>query len=464
MTAAQTFFRSNAATDEPAHIGNSDTTDRMQHSPHRVVVVGGGFGGLRAVRSLKNTPVEVTLIDRRNFHLFQPLLYQVAAGQLSPADIASPLRAVVGRQRNVSVLEAEVIDILPKQQRLVLSDGVSVPYDTLILCAGSTSHFFGREDWAAHARGLKSVEDATAMRSQILDMFEQAERTTSAERRQSLMTFVIVGGGPTGVELAGAIGELTRHTFRDEYRTIRPTDANIVLIEGTDRVLPSYPARLSEVAKARLEQLGVTVLTNTLIAEMHPQSVALRQGEHVWDVATRTVLWAAGVKASPLGAVAARRTGANLDRGGRLAVEQDCSLPGYPNIFIVGDMARFEHGSPGPLPGVAPVALQQGTYVAKLIHRRLQNKASPPFRYRDWGSLAVIGRAAAVANLGGLRFSGFFAWLLWLFVHILQLVEFENRLLVFTQWLFGYLTGRRSARLITRPPASEGNIKHTPAA
>lgn len=455
MTAAHAFFQTDTATPASAQSRVARAADNTPNPSHRVVVVGGGFGGLRAVRSLERAPVQITLIDRRNFHLFQPLLYQVATGQLSPADIASPLRAVVGRQRNVTVLEGEVIDILPQEQRLLLGDGESVPYDTLVLSAGSTAHFFGRDDWAAHAKGLKSIEDATAMRNQILSMFEQAERATSLKQRHSLMTFVIVGGGPTGVELAGAIAELTQQTFRDEYRAIRPTDASILLIEGTDRVLPSYPVSLSEAARARLERLGVTVLTNTLIAELHPRSATLRQGDHVWDVSSHTVLWAAGVKASPLGNVVARRTGAKLARGGRLSVQPDCSLPGHSNIFVVGDMAHFAHGRDAPLPGVAPVALQQGAYAARLIRRRLQNKTSAPFRYRDWGSLAVIGRAAAVAKLGPLSFAGFFAWLLWLLVHIQQLIEFENRLLVFTQWLFSYLTGKRSARLITHPPPPE---------
>jgi NADH dehydrogenase len=416
----------------------------------RVVVVGGGFGGLAAVRALQGVPVDVTLIDRRNFHLFQPLLYQVATGQLSPADIASSLRAVVGRQSNVSVLEGEVVDILPDEQRIVLRDGEVVLYDTLIFAVGSTLHYFGRDEWAARAPGLKTVEDATAMRSRILAALERAERTTSPELRRALLTFVIVGGGPTGVELAGAIAELTRHTLRDEYRSIDPAEAEILLLEGTERILPSYPPSLSEKAASSLARLGVTVLTSTLVDDIQQHTVELNDGERCRCVPAGNVMWAAGVKASPLNATVAKRTGVALDRSGRLVVASDCSLPDHPNIFAIGDMASLTVDD-RPLPGVAPVAMQQGTFVAKLIRRRLAGRTPRPFRYRDWGSLAVIGRAAAVANVRGFRFSGLFAWLLWLFVHILQLVEFENRIQVLSRWFFSYVAGKRSARLITQP-------------
>ncbi len=444
-----TLFRNNNAA-QPTSSEAAGTTSGKNQSIHRVVIVGGGFGGLSAARSLSGESVHVTLIDRRNFHLFQPLLYQVAPGQLSPADIASPLRAVVARQKNVSVLENEVVDILPDEQRVVLREGESVPYDTLVIAAGSTSQYFGRNDWEIHAPGLKSIEDATAIRSQILSTFEQAERTNNPETLDSLLTFVIVGGGPTGVELAGAIGELTQHTLKDEYRSIHTPNAKILLVEGTDRILSTYPQSLSAAARKALSRLGVTVLTNTLVSEIEPERVTLRQEERTWCLPAHTVLWAAGVQASPLGAVVARRTGVNLDRSGRVRVEPDCSLAGYPNILVIGDMACFDQKDGDPLPEVAPVALQQGLYVADLIRRRLRGKRTRPFHYRDRGSLAVIGRAAAVANIWGLRFSGPLAWLLWLFVHVMQLVEFENRLLVFIQWLFSYVTGKRSAGLITR--------------
>ena len=449
------FLRNTVNTEINRNSKTRRTRDVTSRSTHRVVVVGGGFGGLSTVRSLRNDPLEITLIDRRNFHLFQPLLYQVATGQLSPADIASPLRALVARQKNARVLEGEVVDIIPDEQRLVLGDGASVAYDTLIMAGGSTSHYFGRNDWAAHAPSLKTIEDATAIRSQILGVFEQAERTMSSSAREALLTFVIVGGGPTGVELAGAIAELIQHTLKDEYRSIHPPDAKVMLIEGTDQILSTYPLSLSETASKDLRRLGVSVLTNTLVSDMDHQGVTLRQGDRSWHVRAKTVLWAAGVQASPLSTVLAQRTGTQLDHTGRVVVQANCAVPDYPNILVIGDMAHVADAGTGPLPGVAPVAMQQGVYAADLIRRRLRGKQARPFRYRDWGSLAVIGRAAAVANVKGVRFSGTLAWLLWLFVHIMQLVDYENRLLVFVQWLFSYLTGKRSARLITGLPKRE---------
>jgi NADH dehydrogenase len=423
---------------------------------HRVVIIGGGFGGLNAARALRRAPVQVTLIDRRNFHLFQPLLYQVATGVLSPANIAAPLRAIFERQRNCQVLMGEVhaIDIA---SRSVKFDGAEIRFDTLIVAAGSSHSYFGNPAWEPHAPGLKTVEDATEIRGRLFTAFELAERETDHADRSTLLKFVIVGGGPTGVEMAGAMAEVARHTLRHEFRTIRPSEAQIILIESGDRVLGTYPPELSRKAEESLQRLGVTVRTNTLVVGVRPGSVDLKSGGTIERLPTRTVVWAAGVQASPLARLLAEETGAELDRAGRIAVEPDLSLPGHPEIFVIGDMARFlQDGS--PLPGVAPVAIQQGRYVAKLIAARLNGRSTPPFRYRDRGSLATIGRAAAVADFGKLRFSGRLAWILWLVVHLINLVDFRNRLLVLIQWGWNYFTYDRAARLITRPEAAEGLV------
>ena len=417
--------------------------------PHRVVVIGGGFGGLHVVRGLKRAPVELTLVDRHNYHLFQPLLYQVATGGLSPADIAAPLRAVFGRQANVQVLLAEAVDVDAAGRRLILRDG-ELPYDTLVIAAGVTHHYFGHDGWAALAPGLKTVEDATRMRARLLRAFEQAERESDAAVRRRLLTFLIVGGGPTGVELAGAIAELARYTLAGELRRVRRGEARVLLVEGAERLLPSYVAQLSAAARISLERLGVDVCTGTLVVDVDPEGATLRGSGGDERVTTHNVLWAAGVQASPFAARLAERAGARLDRAGRVIVAADCSLPNRPEIFVIGDLARFEHGGAEPLPGVAPVAIQQGRHVARSIRQRLHGRATQPFRYHNRGNLAVIGRAAAVADLGPrLRFSGYPAWLLWLFVHIMYLVEYESRVLVFIQWAFSYFTRNRRARLIT---------------
>jgi NADH:ubiquinone reductase (H+-translocating) len=422
------------------------------NQPHRIVIIGGGFGGLEAARRLRHAPVELTLVDRRNFHLFQPLLYQVAIGGLSPANIAAPLRGVLKRQKNVRVLLAEVVDFDVADHRVVLRDG-AVEYDTLIVAAGVRHHYFGHPEWEAIAPGLKTVEDATAIRRRILLAFEEAERTTDPATQQALMTFVIVGAGPTGVELAGAIGELAHHTLRQNFRSIDPAKARILLVEGADRVLPPFTPKMSAKAEKALGRLGVTVRAKTLVTDVQRDSVTVKCGESTERIPTHTVLWAAGVQGSPLGKALAAATGVSLDRAGRVKVEPDLSVPNHPNIFVIGDLAYFEDEIGQPLPGVAPVAIQQGRYVTKLISKRLRNEALSPFQYKDPGKLATIGRNAAVAEFGRIRLSGWFAWCAWLFIHLMNIVHFENRVLVLAQWAWNYWTRNRSARLITGEPA-----------
>ena len=414
-----------------------------------VVILGGGFGGLYAAQALKRAPVQITLVDRRNFHLFQPLLYQVATGWLSPADIASPLRAVLKRQRNTQVLLAEAIDIDVANRQVALTDGV-LSYDILIVATGARHHYFGHDQWAVVAPGLKTIEDATEIRRRILFAFEAAERASSPKQVHAWLTFVIVGGGPTGLELAGTLGELARDTLKHDFRHIDPAAARILVVEGAERLLPSYPPQLSAKATAALAGLGVQVRAGAVVTDIQPASVTIRSGEHSETIPTYTVLWAAGVQASPLGRILATATGAELDRAGRVIVEPDLSVPGHAEIFVIGDLAHCRNPQGHPLPGVAPVAMQQGQYVAQLIQQRLQEGQSlPPFRYRDRGNMAIVGRAQAVADFGWLQFSGLFAWLAWLFIHLINLVEFENRLLVSIQWAWTYFTRKRSARLIT---------------
>jgi NADH dehydrogenase len=416
---------------------------------HRVVIVGGGFGGLVAAKSLRRSSVEITLVDRRNHHLFQPLLYQVATGALSPANIASPLRHVLRRQRNVRVLLAEVVGIDVAGRRLLLRQG-ELPYDTLILAAGSSHSYFGRDEWALQAPGLKSIEDATAIRRRILIAFEEAELSDDPERVTMLLTFVIVGGGPTGVEMAGAIAEIAHDTLRNEFRTINPADARVLLVESLDRVLPAYPPELSASALDALTHIGVEVHLGTRVTEIGEDFVMLQSGAYDERIAVRNVIWAAGVQASPLGCMLAETVGAQTDRAGRVHVGPDFSLPGHPEILVIGDMAYYPHLSGKPLPALAPVAMQQAEYVARLIDARLRNRKPPrPFRYKDFGTMATIGRLKAVADLRGWRFTGAVAWFVWLLVHLMQIVQFQNRLLVLIQWAWHYMTMNRGARLIT---------------
>ncbi len=416
---------------------------------HRVVIVGGGFGGLYCAQSFRKAPVQVTLIDRRNFHLFQPLLYQVATGGLSPANIAAPLRAVLERHSNVDVLMAEVIGFDLAGRRVLLADD-TIAYDSLIVATGSETSYFGHDEWEPTAPGLKTIEEATDIRRRVLVAFETAERQRDAEQVRRQLTFVIIGGGPTGVEMAGAVAEMARHTLRGEFRRIDPTQARIFLIEGSDRVLNAFPPKLSARARTQLEQLGVILRLKTLVTDVRSDGVTIRCGEQTAEIAAATLIWAAGVRASPLGKVLADAAGIQPDQQGRVPVGPDLSLPGHPEVFVIGDLAHaltFPHAV--PLPGLAPVAMQEGHYVARLIRRRLRGGKLSPFRYRDYGTMATIGRARAVAVVGPLKFSGLLAWLTWLFIHLMYIVEFQNRLLIFFQWAWNYLTWNRSARLIT---------------
>jgi NADH:ubiquinone reductase (H+-translocating) len=420
-----------------------------QQSPHHVVIIGGGFGGLHAAQSLGTAPnVRVTLIDKRNFHLFQPLLYQVATGGLSPADISSPLRSILNKHENIKVLMGEVRDVDPHQQKVVLNKG-EITYDTLIVATGVSHHYFGNEQWAPTAPGLKTVEDALEMRRRIFMAFEAAEKETDLEKRRGWLTFVIVGGGPTGVELAGAIAELAYSTLKKDFRNIDTAEAKIVLVEGMDRVLPPYHPELSAKAEASLVKLGVKVQTKALVTNIADNVVTIKQGENIEHLAARTVLWAAGVKASAMGKVLAEHTGVELDRVGRVMVESDLSIKGYPQVFVLGDLANFTKPDGKPLAGVAPVATQEGKYVANLICKRIVGESLPAFEYNDAGSLSVIGRNSAVADFGKVKMSGFFAWLIWVFVHIYYLIDFDNKLVVFIQWTWSYFTRKRGARLIT---------------
>ena len=429
---------------------------------HRVVIVGGGFGGLTAAQALRRAPVDVTLIDRRNVHLFQPLLYQVATGGLSPGDIVSPLRWVLRRHRNTRVWLSEVTGIDPMRHMVLFSDGTDLTYDTLVLGTGVGNHYFGHDEWVSRAPSLKTIEDAIEIRRRVLLAFEAAERDPDPRERAAWLTFVVVGGGPTGVELAGALSELARDTLRHDFRSIDPAGSRILLVEGVDRVLPTYPPSLSRKCHRALERLGVTVRTETFVTEITDVDVALKTASGVERVATRTVLWAAGVKANSLGAALAEKTDTKLDKAGRVIVEPDLSIPGHPDVFVIGDLAYVEQDEK-PLPGVAPVAMQQGRYVAKVIKHRLAGKPYRPFRYNDRGQLATIGRARAVADLRGVRFSGYPAWLLWLFVHLMFLVEFQNRVLVLIQWAWHYFTRNRGARIITEWRATSDGDTTRPA-
>ncbi|MDJ0497177.1 MAG: NAD(P)/FAD-dependent oxidoreductase [Acidimicrobiia bacterium] len=404
--------------------------------PQRVVIVGGGFGGLTVAKRLKGADVDITLIDRTNHHLFQPLLYQVATGGLSPADIASPIRFVLRRQRNVRVIEDTVIDIAADY---VTTATGTIPFDHLIVATGATHHYFGNDHWEQNAPGLKTLPDATRLRAKILEAFENAERTGSAD-----MTFLVVGGGPTGVEMAGAIAETARHTLRRDFRKIDPSAARVLLVEAADRILGAYPVSLSAKAEAQLAGLGVEVWTSALVTKIDDGSVTLRRGDREEQLMTVATVWAAGVKASPLGE-ALVPLGAELDRAGRVKVSPELTVPGHPSIYVIGDLAAVSTNDE-PVPGVAPAAMQMGSYVAD----RIRGRTSKLFRYRNKGNLATIGRSAGIADFGWIRFAGFPAWMAWLGIHIFFLIGFQNRLLVMIQWAWNYVTRNRSARLIVR--------------
>lgn len=436
---------------------------------HRVVIVGGGFAGINVAKALRRSPAQVTLIDKRNFHLFQPLLYQVATGGLSPANIAAPLRGVLKRQRNCRVLMGEVTGF-DLERKVVALGAEPIPYDTLVVAAGATHSYFGRPEWERYAPGLKTIEDATTIRHRVLGAFEEAEVTSDPELRRALLNFVVVGAGPTGVELAGALAEISRFSLRRDFRAIDPADAHVQLVEAGPRVLAAYPEDLSAKAQRSLERLGVSVRLQTKVEAIGPESVTVTSAAGVEAVPTRTVLWAAGVQASPLARMLADATGAALDRAGRIEVAADLSLPGQSDVLVLGDMAKCLGEDGAPLPGVAPVAIAQGKFAAKLITARVRCAKPPTFRYRDPGNLATIGKSAAVADIGKLHFSGFTAWALWLLVHLMQIVSYRNRLLVLMQWGWSYFSYDRAARLITGYPApiamraeGEGNAPPKPA-
>jgi NADH dehydrogenase len=415
---------------------------------HKVVIIGGGFGGLEAAKALGKIPVEVTLLDRRNYFLFQPLLYQVATGGLSPADIAHPLRRVLRKYGNVKVYQDEVIEIEPAA-RIVRTRRGEYPWDTLIVAAGSTVSYYGNEMWRPFAPGLKGIEEALEIRNRVLRAFEEAEKERDPEARRAWLSFVIVGGGPTGVELAGTLGEVARDTLRGDFRNIRPEEARIFLLELAPRVLPSFPEDLSEAAELSLLRLGVRSLTGVRVTAVDSEGVEFERDGQRGRLSARTVIWAAGVQGHSLARLLHEKAGAELDRAGRVRVSPDCSLPTHPEIFVIGDMASYPDGKGGTLPALAPVAMQQGRYVARVIADRLAGRASPPFRYRDKGVLATIGRHHAVAQFGRTRFRGVLAWLLWLFVHLIYLIGFQNRILVLIQWAFHYFSYNRGARIIT---------------
>ena len=421
---------------------------REKNAPHEVVIVGGGFGGLYAAKALANTKVNVTLIDKRNFHLFQPLLYQVATGTLSPSDISAPLRSVFSKSKNTKVLLGEVSDINPKTQRVIFGDE-SIPYDTLILATGANHSYFGKDNWKEFAPGLKTVEDAIEMRRQIFSAFEAAEKETDPVKRQALLTFVIVGGGPTGVELSGAIAELAYQTLKEDFRNIDTAETKILLLQGGDRILPHIAPELSKVAIESLQKLGVVIHTQTRVTNIENDIVTFKQNGELTEIPSKTILWAAGVQGSALGKILAERTDVECDFSARVIVEPDLTVKDYKNIFVIGDLANFSHQNGKPLPGVAPVAKQQGEYVGKLIKRRLQDRTLPEFKYNDVGSLAMIGQNLAVVDLGFIKLTGFIAWVFWLVIHIYFLIEFDTKLVVVIQWAWNYITRNRRSRLIT---------------
>lgn len=414
----------------------------------RVVIIGGGFGGLYAARALKRDDVELTLLDRTNHHLFQPLLYQVATATLAPTDITAPIRWLLQRQRNTTVLMTDVERVDPERRVVIAEGGREFPYDYLIVAAGARHAYFGHPEWETYAPGLKSIDDAIRLRQRILTAFERAELTDDEDERRALLTFVIIGGGPTGVELAGMLPMIARHSLPGDFRRIAPESARVILLEGGDRILPSYPAELSEHARLDLISLGVDVRLGALVTNVERGQV--RVGEEV--LRAHTVIWAAGNAASPLGA----SLGVPRDRVGRIPVEPDLSIPSHPEVFVIGDMAAITTGGRA-VPGVAPAAMQMGAHAAKNIRRSLEQRERVPFVYRNKGDLATIGRHRAIADFGRLRVTGSLAWWFWLFLHIMYLAGFRNRLSVLIEWGYSYLTYERGARLITersRPKAS----------
>jgi NADH:ubiquinone reductase (H+-translocating) len=415
-------------------------------TPH-IVIIGCGFGGLEAARALADQPVKITLIDRSNHHLFQPLLYQVATAELSAPLIAAPIRHILRKQKNLIVLLAEVKSIDAKGHNVILDDDTAISYDYLVVAPGSTHSYFGRDEWEKYAPGLKTLDDAYEIRRRVLLAFERAEREVRPSWREAWLTFAVIGAGPTGVELAGAMAEIARQTLTDEFRRIDTRRARIILLEGSDRVLPNYPEDLSQKARQQLERLGVVIYTGYRVTEIDDRGLWLNEDGEKQRLDARTIIWAAGVAASPLG----RSLGVPLDRAGRVVVLPDLSTPGYPDVFVVGDLAAVKSDGK-PVPGVSPAAKQMGRHAAANILHRMRGHETRPFRYRDYGSLATIGRRAAVVMVGRFKFSGFFAWLFWLFVHIYFLIGFRNRLAVLLEWAWAYISKERYARIFSDRP------------
>jgi len=461
-TSAANFFD---ALDSCQNQGQEARTYTIRPRPEmaqrqRVIILGGGFAGLNAAQKLKRADIDVTLIDRRNFHLFQPLLYQVATGSLSPGQIAAPLRSVLRRQKNAQVLLGDAVDLHPDARRVILSDGASFSYDSLIVATGSQTSYYGNDQWRESAPSLKTVEEATAIRHKILYAFERAERAATPEDARAWLTFVIVGAGATGMELAGALGEIARETLKHDFRHINPGSARIVLMEGGPRVLSAYPGDLSTKAEKLVSKLGVEVHKDVMVTAIDDDGVSFHRGNATERLQAKTVLWAGGVTTTPFGRRLAERTRAETDRSGRIKVNPDLTIPGHAEIFVVGDLAYREEQAGKPLPGVAQVAIQGGSYAAKVIKARLAGKRDvPPFHYFNKGDMAVIGRAAAIANVFGVHISGPLAWLAWLFIHLMYIVQFQSRVLVFIQWGFEYLTFSRGARLITGNVDTDGAHK-----
>ena len=427
--------------------------------------MGGGFGGLCAAQALKSKDVDVTLVDQRNYHLFQPLLYQVATGSLSPGEIAAPLRSVLSHQKNTRVLLGTVRDIDPRSKQVLLEDGASLEYDSLIVAAGSQSSYYGHDTWREWAPSLKSVEEATTIRHKILYAFEAAERIPDEAQRRAWLTFVIVGAGATGVELSGAIAEIARQTLKNDFRSIHPQEARIILMDGSPRVLPAFPEDLAEKASRLLTKLGVQIKTGQMVKDIDKEGVTIQKYDGTDRLEARTVIWAGGVAGGGLGKTLAQRTEAEADRAGRIKVGPQLTIAGYPDIYVVGDLALSIDSNGKPLPGVAQVAMQQGTYAAKAIVWKVQGeKELPAFKYFDKGNLAVIGRWDAVADAFGIHLSGFPAWFVWAFIHLLYIVQFQSRILIFTQWAIQDLTFNRGARLITWNAATDFDFNQELAA
>jgi NADH:ubiquinone reductase (H+-translocating) len=434
-------------------------------SKSKVIIIGGGFGGLFAAQALKSAPVDVTLIDRRNYHLFQPLLYQVATGSLSPGEVAAPLRGVLSRQKNTRVLLGDVVDIDPVSKQVLLADGASFEYDSLIVAAGSQTSYYGHDVWQQWAPGLKSIEEATTLRHKILYAFEVAERLPEPALRRAWLTFVIVGAGPTGVELAGAIGEIARQTLKNDFRSIHPEDAQIILLDGAPRLLMTFPEDLAQKAERSLAKLGVQTKMSAMVHELDRDGVGLQINGSTERISSKTVIWAGGVTVSPLARTLAKRTGAETDHGGRIKVGPDLTIANFPDIYVVGDLALSLDAKGKPLAGVAQVAMQGGDYAAKVIVRKVKGQAKPKaFKYFDKGNMAVIGRASAVANIFGVHVSGLAAWLVWAFIHLMYIVAFQSRILVFIQWAIQDLTFSRGARLITGLAPTDFNFNREMAA